>query len=238
MGTEAGGASQTPLGEFVVPQIEAAAAYRIWSADYDSTPNALLALEMRVMSRCIGIIEGLRILDAGSGTGRWMTWAEQRGARVFGIDACHEMILQTARKPGLAGRSARADVRRIPLCDDAADIALCSFTAGYLESPGPLFRELARVARRVIVSDLHPAAARHGWTRSFRVAGELYQLKHYEHSSEDLDAAARAEGLTRDWRIEAFIGEPERGIFQQAGKESAFEESRRVPAVLMTAWSR
>jgi ubiquinone/menaquinone biosynthesis C-methylase UbiE len=221
-----------------VQALGAAAAYKIWSGDYDRTPNALLALEMRILSARLGVVKGQRILDAGSGTGRWMAWAEQRGARVFGVDACHEMILQAGQKPGLAGRSACADVRRIPLRDDAADIALCSFTLGYLESPRPLFRELARIARRVIVSDLHPAAVLHGWTRSFRVSGERYQLHHYEHSAADLDTAARAEGLTLDWRVESSFDEPERLIFQQAGKESAFEDARLVPAVLVTAWSR
>jgi len=218
--------------------VGAAAGYRIWSEDYDRTPNALLSLEMRVLSPLLAITKGQRILDVGSGTGRWMTWAEQRGACVFGIDACHEMILQAARKTGLAGRSARADVRQVPLRDGAVDIALCSFTLGYLESPRPLFRELARVARRVIVSDLHPAAIRHGWTRSFRVSGERYELKHYEHSAADLYFSARAGGLTPEWRVEPSFDEPERGIFQQAGKESAFEDARHIPAVLITAWTR
>jgi len=213
-------------------------AYRIWSQQYDRTPNAVLALEMRVLSRRLGEVEGRRILDAGSGTGRWMAWAEGRGAWVFGMDACHEMILEAGRKPGLAGRSARADVQALPVCDDAADIAICSFTLGYLTSIRPVLRELARVARRVIVSDLHPAAVLHGWTRSFRAGSALYEVEHHEYSVADLDAAARAEGLVRDWRIEPSFGEAERGIFQRAGKESAFEEASRIPAVLITAWNK
>jgi SAM-dependent methyltransferase len=221
----------------ITQQIEAAVAYKMWSVDYDRAPNALLSLEMRTLSPLLAITKGQRVLDVGSGTGRWMAWAEQRGACVFGIDACHEMIQKAARKPGLAGRSVRADAQRLPFRDGAVDIALCSFTLGYLESPRPLFRELARVARRVIVSDLHPAAVRHGWTRSFRVSGERYELKHYEHSSADLDFSARAEGLTPEWRAEPSFDEPERGIFQQAGKESAFEDARRIPAVLITEWT-
>ncbi len=217
--------------------LNAIEAYRIWSQNYDETPNALLALETRVLSGRLGEIGGQRVLDAGSGTGRWMEWAEH-GARVFGIDVCHEMILQAVRKPGLAGRSARADLLRIPVRDDGADIAICSFTLGYLASPGPILRELARVARRVIVSDLHPAAATHGWTRSFRAGGELYEVKHYEHSIGELEAAAGAAGLTPDWRAEPSFGDAERGIFERAGKEHAFEDARRIPAVLITAWTK
>jgi len=220
------------------PQIGVEAAYRIWSADYDRTPNALLALETRVLSARIGAIDGLRIFDAGSGTGRWMAWAEERGACVFGIDTCREMIIQAAQKPRLAGRSALADVRRIPVRNDAVDIAICSFTAGYLRSPYSLFLELARIARRVIVSDLHPEAVHHGWTRSFRAAGRHYEVSHYEHSSEELDAAAGAASLKCEWRAEPYFDEPERHIFQAAGKERAFEHARRIRAVLITAWTR
>jgi malonyl-CoA O-methyltransferase len=213
-------------------------AYRIWSQQYDRTPNAVLALEMRVLSRRLGEVEGRRILDAGSGTGRWMAWAEGRGARVFGMDACHEMILEAACKPGLAGRSARADIQALPVCDDAADLAICSFTLGYLASIRPVLRELARAARRVIVSDLHPAAVLHGWTRSFRAGSAVYEVEHHGYSVAELDAAACAEGLVRDWRVEPSFGEAERGIFLRAGKETAFEEASRIPAVLITAWNR
>ena len=109
---------------------------------------------------------------------------------------------------------------------------------GYVASIQPALRELARVARRVIVSDLHPAAVQHGWTRSFRAGSARYEVEHHEHSAAELDAAAHAEGLIQDWRLEASFGEPEREIFQRAGKKSAFEEARRIPAVLITAWKK
>jgi len=167
-----------------------------------------------------------------------MNWAESRGARVFGIDACREMVLEAERKPHLAGRSALADVRRIPLRNDAVDLALCSFTIGYLPLPSPVFLELARVSGQVIVSDLHPDAARAGWTRSFRVEDQVYELVHYEHSIADLDDCARNAGLVLKWRAEAPLAEPEREIFQRAGKEDAFNQACAVPAVLITAWQK
>jgi ubiquinone/menaquinone biosynthesis C-methylase UbiE len=218
--------------------LNAIEAYRIWSQEYDQTPNALLALETRVLSRRLGDVFGRRVLDAGSGTGRWMDWAHRSGAQVFGVDVCHEMILKATGKPGLEGRSARADLNRIPVRDNAADLAICSFTLGYLAAIGPVLRELARVASRVIVSDFHPAATLHGWTRSFRAGGELYEVKHYEHSLEELEAAAVEAGLTPDWRAEPSFGEAERGIFERAGKESVFDDARHIPAVLITAWKR
>jgi malonyl-CoA O-methyltransferase len=219
----------------IVPVIEG---YRLWAAGYDEGPNPLLALEMRMLSQRLGTLNGLRVLDAGSGTGRWMLQAASRGARVFGIDTCREMVLKAGQKLGLRGLSALADIRRIPLPDDTFDLSLSSFTVGYLPSPGVAFRELARVARRVIVSDLHPDAARAGWTRSFRVGNRNYEFVHYEHSAGELDWCARSAGLVPEWRIEAAFGEPEREIFRRAGKENAFEKTRGVPAVLINSWRR
>lgn len=242
MGAEAGGAAKAALGEPVVtlkPRVlNAIEAYRIWSQDYDQTPNALLALEARVLAERLGGVAGRRIVDAGSGTGRWMEWAQRRGARAFGVDVCHEMILKAVHKPGLHGRSARADLNRIPFLNDAADLAICSFTLGYLPSIGPVMGELARIAQGVIVSDLHPGAALRGWTRSFRAGGELYEIRHYPHGPEELDAAARAAGLTPAWRVELSFGEAERGMFERAGKADAFAAASSIPAVLISSWTR
>jgi SAM-dependent methyltransferase len=250
VGTEAGGASQAPLGKplnrytnisasHIDPiHIDPINGYRLWSADYDEAPNALLALEMRALSGRLGDVGRLRILDAGSGTGRWMQWARSRGAHVFGVDACREMVLKAERKVGLGGRSALGDIRRVPLRDDAVDLAICSFTMGYLPSPGPAFQELARVSRDVIVSDLHPHAVRAGWTRSFRSGDRAWQLLHYEHSIAGLDDCALGAGLVPLWRVEASFGEPEREIFRRAGKERAFDEACLLPAVLITLWRK
>jgi malonyl-CoA O-methyltransferase len=157
---------------------------------------------------------------------------------VFGVDACREMVLKAERKPGLGGRSALADIRRVPLRDDAVDVSICSFTMGYVSSPGPVMQELARVSRQVIVSDFHPNAARAGWIRSFRAGDRIYQLLHHEHSIAELDECARAAALLPMWRVEASLAEPEREIFRRAGKENAFDNACLVPAVLITGWRK
>jgi malonyl-CoA O-methyltransferase len=218
--------------------ISASEGYRLWAGCYDDADNALLALEMRALSGRVGDVKGRRVLDAGSGTGRWMNWAQARGAHVFGIDACREMVLKAELKPGLRGRSALTDILSIPLPDDAVDITLCSFTMGYLPSPGPVLRELARVSRRVIVSDLHPEAARAGWTRSFRAGDRVCELLHYQHSVAELDESALSAGLIPEWRLEASFAEPEREIFRRAGKENLFDQARLIPAVLITVWRK
>jgi hypothetical protein len=148
------------------------------------------------------------------------------------------MIVASSHEPALQGRTVQADVCRIPLRDNAIDIAICSFVLGYLPSPGPALAELARIARCVIVSDLHPDAMKRGWTRSFRAGGERYEMTHHDHSIAQLDATAKAVRLIPAWRSQPSFGEPEREIFRRAGKEAAFDGASRLPAILITAWNR
>lgn len=221
-----------------VASITAGEGFRLWAAEYDDTPNALLALEARLLRARMNVGPGMRILDAGCGTGRWMTWAQAQGAHVFGVDSCREMLVQAEHKPGLRGRSVLADINAIPIGDGAVDCAMCSLTIGYVASPAIAFREMARVSRRVIVSDLHPDAVRAGWTRSFRCGDRRIEVQHFDHSIASLDRHAQAAGLEREWRTEASFGEPEREIFARAGKEKAFEESRRIRVVSITSWRK
>jgi malonyl-CoA O-methyltransferase len=164
---------------------------------------------------------------------------QQRGPQVFGVDFCPEMLLEAARKPGLAGLLSLADAGRIPLADGAVDLVLCSFALGYFPSAAQAIAEMARVALkggRVVVTDLHPRALAAGWTRSFRSNGQVYAIDHHHHAIAEWRAAADSAGLTVDWVLEASFGEPERQIFREAGKDWSFPEVSRIPALLGMAW--
>ena len=212
--------------------------YRLWSESYDCDPNPVLALERRVMGERLGQLSGRCFLDIATGTGYWLNYARSRGARAFGLDRSAEMLAAAAQKPGLSNHLIRADMNRLPLPDASADIAVCSLAVGYVASAGILFRELARVSRTVIVSDLHQHAVQAGWRRSFKVEGRRYHIEQFAHTAEELDAAAEASGFRIDWRVASHLGEPERDIFVRAGREHAFAEACRVPAILSSSWTR
>jgi ubiquinone/menaquinone biosynthesis C-methylase UbiE len=200
--------------------------YRLWAPVYDTSTNPLLALEMRVLQDRLGLEPGDRFLDVATGTGRWMKFAETRGAQTFGIDFSAEMLAKGS------GALLRGDMRRLPVADDAMDLAMCSMALGYVRSADEVLRELARVARRVIVSDLHPDAVAAGWTRSFRRQGQVYEIEQYCHSLQDL----RPAGMRSAWFVEAHFGEPERAIFEAAGK--ALDGITCVPAIRAACWTR
>jgi SAM-dependent methyltransferase len=217
--------------------LDQGAAYRLWSATYDTDPNPLLGLEQRVLRERLAVTSATRVLDLATGTGRWLEYALARGARGFGVDLSREMLAVAARK-GMDGRLIQATLSALPFPDDFADLAICSFALGYLPSPERAFQEMARTSQQVIVSDLHPDAVEAGWVRSFR-AGELkYEVSSHHHPRPLLYHCARLARLKPAWQLEARFGEPERPLFVQAGKDGAFDAARQVPAVLISCWTR
>jgi SAM-dependent methyltransferase len=217
-------------------QISVADGYRLWSVSYDRDPNPLLALEMRLLRERLEPLAGRTVIDVATGTGRWMKYAASHGARAIGLDISPHMLAAAANP--VTPRLVLADMRSLPFRGASADMAICSFALGYLSSPAAALREMARIARRVIVTDLHPAAVEAGWKRAFRRGGESWEFTHYVHSPRDLDEAAAAAGLKPEWEIESGFGEPERAIFEAAGKPDLFFETRSVNAIFARCWTQ
>ena len=194
-------------------------------------------MEHRVLRERLRLSPYTVVLDLATGTGRWLEYALAQGAKGIGLDLSAEMLAQAARK-GMAGLLVQATIDALPLPRDSATVAICSFALGYVASPEVVFREMARVSRTVIVSDLHPDAVKAGWMRSFRAGDEQFRVSSHLHTRAALHHAAKAARLKPAWQTEAHFGEPERGIFQQAGKSAAFESARDIPAILISCWTR
>jgi ubiquinone/menaquinone biosynthesis C-methylase UbiE len=218
--------------------VTAAEGYEIWSDRYDADPNPLLALETRVLLPRLGDLARKTVIDAATGTGRWMSIASARGANAFGIDCSRRMLAMAARKAALSGRLIRGDLRALPFHSEFADLAICSFALSYLPFAAGAFGELARVSRRVIVSDMHPSAMLQGWKRSFQSDGKTWNIDHYYHRRADLEQTAHAAGMKLEWSIEACFDTPERSHFEAAGKRTLFEEVAHTPALFAASWVR
>ena len=203
--------------------------HRLWASTYDEEPNPLLALEFRMLSEHFGNLAGRRFIDVACGTGRWANYALQQGARVVGIDLCREMLLHCRAATVLA------DAARLPLPDEASDITVCAFAIGYMESP---MAELARITKpggSIFVSDVHPEALEHGWTRSFRRGAEVYQIEHRRYGLPEL---LHTSGLKLVRLLEPRFGDPERAIFRRAGKDAEFDEAGQAAAIYIAHWIR
>lgn len=242
MTTDSRGQNAKPfLSESSARKVSPAEGHRIWSESYDRRPNPLLALEFRYLSRMLPDTVGRLVLDVACGTGRWMAQLVARGARAFGIDTSREMLLHASEKPGLRGRLMCGDLCRLPFQDGCADLVICAFSLGYIKMLDQGVTELSRPVKKggsIIVSDFHPEGHARGWKRAFRSGSQTYEIEDYPYTIEGLLEAARNAGLELEELQQPGLDEPERRIFQEAGKETLFEEARGVPAVLIGRWKR
>ena len=217
----------------VIP-VDARAGYRLWAATWDATPSPIVAVEHRTLLPWVEALQCRRAIDVGCGTGRWTS---RLGA--LGLDASEEMVAQASAKAGLRGRVAVADASALPVASESVDVVVCALTLGHLADAARAMREFARVllpGGTLLLSDFHTTAAARGWRRTFRHAGQVYELENHAHSLQELRAASAELQLTDC--VEASIGENERALFRAAGRPELFDEACTIPAVLATRWTR
>jgi malonyl-CoA O-methyltransferase len=209
--------------------LEPRQAYARLAEDYDSSPNALIALEQRMMAPLLPQnLEQRIVVDVAAGTGRWALHCAKRGARALAIDFSHEMLHMAPIA------AVQADATLLPLPDASADVAICAFALGYAPA---CFAELARITRPggvILVSDVHPEALARGWTRSFRHRGGAIQVVDQPYDIADLHAP----GLHLSCLIEPRLGPPEREFFEWAGQLHRFDEASQDPAVFVARFER
>ena len=121
----------------------------------------LLADQERVLAEFLGNVEGQRILDMATGTGRAALALARRGAIVTGVDASREMLSVArarAADAGLAIEFSDGDVHALPFSDRAFDAVVCLRMLMHVPDWRRALSELCRVTRRRLVFD-YPALA-------------------------------------------------------------------------------
>jgi SAM-dependent methyltransferase len=118
--------------------------------------------ERPAMVRLAGDVEGLRVLDAGCGSGPLAAALQARGAVVTGLDSSVRMVELVRRRLGAEADLRVADLGApLPFDDDAFDMVVASLVLHYLEDWVAPLSELRRVLRpggRVVLSVPHPSA--------------------------------------------------------------------------------
>ena len=96
---------------------------------------------------------GLKVLESGCGSGRWMAFFEKLGNQAFGVDdSWGPLLLAREHDPDM--RLVRSNALATPYADNTFDAALSSYVAEHFqEGPEALFREIHRVLkpRRAVV---------------------------------------------------------------------------------------
>ncbi len=215
--------------------------HRLWAPVYDSGLNPILALERRSMRYLLKSLRPATVIDIACGTGQWLLHFQQAGSEVFGCDACAEMLSQARKHSTLRGRVTLADAENIPFCDGTADLVLCSVSLGYFHDVNRVFREFARACKPgglIAVSDLHPDALSSGWTRSFKLGGQRYDLDHHPRATREIrDAASNVDLTTKFW-YDIHFGDAELPIFQRSGKDEVFRFVASIPALFIGLWEK
>ncbi len=98
----------------------------------------------------LGLTGGERVLDICCGAGRHAEAMAEAGFDVMGVDLSEPLLAEAERRPRLAGRLVRADVRALPF-ENEFDAATNLFTSfGYFESDDEnraALRQMAKVLR-------------------------------------------------------------------------------------------
>jgi len=212
-------------------------AHALWAENYDRNPNALLALEERVIAPLLPGLEQKVILDVACGTGRWLLNLLRAGANAgVGVDLSSEMLQQARRKSSIRGNLIQGDCTALPIRAGAIDFAICSFATSYVADLRRFARELSRVTRRptsLLLTDFHPSAHLRGWRRAFRHDGIVVEAASFHYSIDDICDVFVAEGFELIRRAEACFGEAERQIFEVCGKGDLLDQLTREPAIFI-----
>src|ERR1700742_3014308 len=108
--------------------LSAREAYRLWAPTY-ADETAISFLERELAADLPPPVKGLRLLDAGCGTGRRLRGTG--AALAVGVDLSPEMLAAgPARDPHV--ETMVADVRDLPLADRAFDVIWCRLVIGHL----------------------------------------------------------------------------------------------------------
>lgn len=100
--------------------------------------------------RFAGIAPGMRILDAGCGTGVVAVTAARLGAKVTGADLTPELLVRARENAQIADVSvewAEADVEQLPFADGEFDAVLSQYAHMFAPRPEVAVREILRVLR-------------------------------------------------------------------------------------------
>jgi cytosine/adenosine deaminase-related metal-dependent hydrolase/SAM-dependent methyltransferase len=211
-------------------------AFELLSQSYDTQPNPLLLLEQRYLERMLPEISGKDILDAGCGTGRWLSQLSRMQPRMLnGIDASAAMLQVASEKniPGVDLR--RSSCEETPFPDRSFDLLLSSFVVSYIGDIARMATELDRIARRgcdLFLSDMHPETQdRLGWQRTFRCRTGEVGFEAFHHDLDEIRTIFQDLGWEIRAALQAEFNAPEREIFDAAGRLDRFHEAEGHPAI-------
>jgi ubiquinone/menaquinone biosynthesis C-methylase UbiE len=222
--------------------VSAVEGYERWAPTYDEAPNPLLAREERYLAPLLPSLNGKNVLDLACGTGRWLEMLFAKGASSgIGIDVSSAMLEVARQKSAICGRLARADCVQLPFRASTFDFVISSFALSHIRDLRATVSELSRVTKMdadVLVSDLHPEAYRFGWRTGFRDERSAVQIEAHPRTGQEIIEVFHSVGFECTTHSSLCLEEPERSVFNRAGKTDIFAEACKISAVLVCQFRR
>lgn len=242
LGTALQASADEILGSNTARHISVAEGYQRWAPTYDSDPNPLLAREERYLWPLFDQVHCERVLDLGCGTGRWLRRLAARSTIcAVGIDNSVPMLRVASAEKDLAGKVANADCKQLPFPHAFFDLIISSFVLSHLPNLKLVVAELARVTKpgaQIYVSDLHPKAYDCGWRVGFRNGLGTFEIESVALDTDALFGAFHSEGFEPLNVLDLWLDQPEKSIFEAAGKAHRFRQACQVPAILCCHFQR
>lgn len=180
----------------------------------DVEHNAFNALYERPESlRLMGDVAGLKVLDAGCGSGAHSAALMARGAIVTGIDKSSGMLALARERLSSATELFEADLSAaLPFADGAFDRVLAALVLHYIEDwslPLSEFRRVLPPGGKLVISTYHPfcdhlLAGGHDYFGTFQLddrwekGGEIMEMRYWRRPLHAMTAALSAAGFTID----------------------------------------
>jgi malonyl-CoA O-methyltransferase len=230
---------------FGMPKVvEPFKAYQAWAPTYDHVKNnGLLFAEQSVIEPMLlqSKLRGKRVLDAGCGTGRYLTILKKfRPRYLAGVDFSPAMIAHARRKfrHDRSFHLAIASLDSLPYRNSYFDFTLCTLALDHLECLQDGVDELSRVTRRggsVLISVFHPVGEHLGWQRTFRTeeSGQLFAVRYFSRwHSEYFKAFSKAK-LTVTELLEPRLDESLKPFYESRSKLDIYESFKGLPLLLI-----
>jgi cytosine/adenosine deaminase-related metal-dependent hydrolase/ubiquinone/menaquinone biosynthesis C-methylase UbiE len=213
-----------------------AGVFNRWARVYDAQTNPLLLLEQRNAAPLLPFVRGGNVLDVGCGTGRWLTHLETlRPASLTGIDCSMAMLKHAREKILPATKLEHGHSSALPGKDASYTFVMASFLLSYVKDLQAFALECARIVRPggwMLISDMHPVTAEEReWTRSFHVDGTTVDIAFHSRSLPEIITIFERNGFEVGVLVEPTFDEPERRVFEDAGKLAEYEELAGAAAI-------
>jgi ubiquinone/menaquinone biosynthesis C-methylase UbiE len=157
--------------------------------------------ELPLVARELGTnVTSLTALDAGTGTGQYLSVLQGKGYRSSGLDISREMLRMARRNLGAGAHLVRGVLEAAPFRTATFDVVIACRVLSHVERLGESMKELARITRpggRLLLTDV---SAKHNYIRT-RIptrAGDVH-IETYKHDiTEVFSKACPFDG----WRME------------------------------------